>query len=313
MFQVVGGTDRLAAGFAAKLADRITYNAEVREIRQKDHGVEISYMLNGAAKTIAADYGVSAMPMTIISKLPVVDLDEGLKKEMAAVQYAASGKIGLQFKRRFWEEDDQIFGGISRTDQDITQIVYPSHGYLGRKGVLIGYYQSGAKAAEMAARTPRRTRGAGARARQADPSAIRDRVRVLVLGVVAEREIQRGRVGADDARGAQDAVPEVARAGSADVLRRGSLQQPDGVDVRRARVRPFGRVGGSHAREGGRFTEGGGVMRTRLGAWIAALLLGGAVASLAEQQPAPAAPAAQRRSRTSRSTAARRESSRRAS
>ena len=77
-----------------------------------------------------------------------------LKKEMAAVQYASSGKIGLQFKRRFWEEDDQIFGGISRTDQEITQIVYPSHGYLGRKGVLIGYYQSGARAAEMAARTP---------------------------------------------------------------------------------------------------------------------------------------------------------------
>jgi monoamine oxidase len=153
MFQVVGGTDRLAAGFAAKLADRIIYNAEVREIRQKDNGVEISYMVNGAAKTMAADYGVSAIPMTILSKLPVVDLAEDLKKEMAAVQYAASGKIGLQFKRRFWEEDDQIFGGISRTDQEITQIVYPSHGYLGKKGVLIGYYQSGARAAEMAART----------------------------------------------------------------------------------------------------------------------------------------------------------------
>ena len=111
-------------------------------------------MLGGAARTVTADYGVSAMPMTILSKLQVVDLAEDLKKEMAAVQYASSGKIGLQFKRRFWEEDDQIFGGISRTDQDITQIVYPSHGYLGRKGVLIGYYQSGARAAEMAARTP---------------------------------------------------------------------------------------------------------------------------------------------------------------
>ena len=153
MFQVVGGTDRLAAGFASKLADRITYGAEVREIRQKDHGVEISYIVGGAAKTMTANYGVSAMPMTILSKLPVVDLDESLKKEMAAVQYAASGKIGLQFKRRFWEEDDQIFGGISRTDQDITQIVYPSHGYLGQKGVLIGYYQSGTRATEMAART----------------------------------------------------------------------------------------------------------------------------------------------------------------
>lgn len=154
MFQVVGGTDRLAAGFAAKLADRITYGAEVREVRQKAGGVEVTYLVGGAPKVITADYGVSALPMTIMSKMPVLDLDEGLKKEMAAVQYAASGKIGLQFKRRFWEEDEQIFGGISRTDQDITQIVYPSTGYLGTKGVLIGYYQSGPRAAEMAARTP---------------------------------------------------------------------------------------------------------------------------------------------------------------
>ena len=69
---------------------------------------------------------------------------------MAAVPYAAAGKIGLQFSRRFWEEDDRIFGGISKTDQDITQIVYPSSNYLGRKGVLVGYYQNGAKAAAMA-------------------------------------------------------------------------------------------------------------------------------------------------------------------
>ena len=74
MFQVVGGTDRLAAGFAAKLADRITYGAEVREIRQNDGGVEISYLVGGAAQTMMADYGVSAMPMTILSRLPVVDL-----------------------------------------------------------------------------------------------------------------------------------------------------------------------------------------------------------------------------------------------
>ena len=154
MFQVIGGTDRLAAGFASKLANRISYGAEVREIRQTNTGVEINYTVGGTAKTVTADYGVSALPMTVMSKLPVLDLDEGLKKEMTAVQYAASGKIGLQFKRRFWEEDDQIFGGISRTDQEITQIVYPSHGYLGTKGVLIGYYQSGARAAEMAARTP---------------------------------------------------------------------------------------------------------------------------------------------------------------
>ena len=41
----------------------------------------------------------------------------------AAVNYSSAGKIGLQFSRRFWEEDDGIFGGITRTDQEITQTV----------------------------------------------------------------------------------------------------------------------------------------------------------------------------------------------
>ena len=38
---------------------------------------------------------------------------------IAAVPYAAAIKVGLQFKRRFWEEDDRIYGGISYTDLPI--------------------------------------------------------------------------------------------------------------------------------------------------------------------------------------------------
>jgi monoamine oxidase len=83
----------------------------------------------------------------------VADFDSNLRAAIAAVPYASAGKIGLQFSRRFWEEDDSIYGGISKTDQEIAQIVYPSSGYLGGKGVLIGYYQNGANAAAMAGRT----------------------------------------------------------------------------------------------------------------------------------------------------------------
>jgi monoamine oxidase len=46
----------------------------------------------------------------------------------------------LQFRRRFWEEDEEIYGGRSWTDQEIGQIIYPSHGFQERKGVLVGYY-----------------------------------------------------------------------------------------------------------------------------------------------------------------------------
>ena len=34
---------------------------------------------------------------------------------------SASAKIGLQMKRRFWEQDEQIYGGITSTDQVIAR------------------------------------------------------------------------------------------------------------------------------------------------------------------------------------------------
>ena len=73
---------------------------------------------------------------------------------IASVPYAAAGKMGLQFKRRFWEEDDQIFGGASKTDMDIAQIIYPSSGYLGKKGVLVGYYLQGQTGRPIGDKTP---------------------------------------------------------------------------------------------------------------------------------------------------------------
>ncbi|HVK07120.1 MAG TPA: FAD-dependent oxidoreductase, partial [Armatimonadaceae bacterium] len=59
---------------------------------------------------------------------------------VAAARYGTAGKIGLQFRRRFWEEEDRIYGGITRTDPPCLQIWYPSHGFFAPKGVLVGYY-----------------------------------------------------------------------------------------------------------------------------------------------------------------------------
>ncbi len=44
-------------------------------------------------------------------------------------------------KRRFWEEDEAIYGGITRTDLPIRRIGYPCSGYgSSGKGVLLGAY-----------------------------------------------------------------------------------------------------------------------------------------------------------------------------
>lgn len=68
------------------------------------------------------------------------DFSQPVQAAIAAARYDAAGKIGLQFKRRFWEQDDDIYGGRSWTDQAIGQVIYPSHGFNARKGVLVGYY-----------------------------------------------------------------------------------------------------------------------------------------------------------------------------
>jgi monoamine oxidase len=48
--------------------------------------------------------------------------------------------MGLAMKRRFWEEDDQIFGGHLYSNLPLGEFSYPSNDYFSRKGVLLGLY-----------------------------------------------------------------------------------------------------------------------------------------------------------------------------
>ena len=41
-------------------------------------------------------------------------------------------------KRRFWEEDDQIFGGHLYSSLPLGEFSYPSTGYFSKKGVPLG-------------------------------------------------------------------------------------------------------------------------------------------------------------------------------
>jgi monoamine oxidase len=71
---------------------------------------------------------------------------------MAAVRattYSNSAKVGLAMKRRFWEEDDQIFGGHLYSNLPIGELSYPSNGYFSRKGVLLGLYVNGGPVANL--------------------------------------------------------------------------------------------------------------------------------------------------------------------
>ena len=60
--------------------------------------------------------------------------------ELENEQVCGFDKVAFQSKRRFWEEDSNIYGGISLTEKDITQIWYPSTEFQSDQGVLVGAY-----------------------------------------------------------------------------------------------------------------------------------------------------------------------------
>ncbi|MBO1346766.1 MAG: flavin monoamine oxidase family protein [Hormoscilla sp. GUM202] len=149
MFQPVGGMDRIAKAFENRVGNLITYQAEVKEIRKTPRGVRVMYTdKTGKRQQMTGDFCICTIPLSVLKNIPA-DFSPDMKAAINSVVYLSTGKIGLQFKRRFWEEDDGIMGGISRTNQNITQIFYPSYGYLSSQGILVGYYNFGEAAVEM--------------------------------------------------------------------------------------------------------------------------------------------------------------------
>jgi monoamine oxidase len=157
MFQPVGGMDMISKAFAREVGKLVRFNSKVTAIRQDGSGVTAIFedsKRGGAPQQVRADWCLCTIPLTILSQ---IEMNVGPKMQAAidAVPYTSSVKVGLQFKRRFWEEDEAIFGGISYTDLPISQIGYPQHGVAaGGKGVLLGAYLFGPPAFEFTAMAP---------------------------------------------------------------------------------------------------------------------------------------------------------------
>jgi monoamine oxidase len=143
MFQPIGGMDGIAKGFEREVGDLITYNAKVTSLQQDETGVTVTWTDSangGETHTSTADYCVCTIPFSVLSQIEH-NLSSKLSSVIYNMAYNGSVKWGLEFKRRFWEQDENIYGGISYTDLDIGQISYPSTGYMSDgPGVLLGGY-----------------------------------------------------------------------------------------------------------------------------------------------------------------------------
>jgi len=157
LFQPVGGMGCIGDAFKREVGDLIRYNAKVIKLEQAPKKVTVTYVdsVNGGApQTATADWCLCTIPLSVLSQ---IDMDVGPKMQAAinAVPYEASTKVGLQFKRRFWEQDEHIYGGITYTDLPIRVIAYPNTGYQSSgKGVVLGGYMFGPNAYEFTSLPP---------------------------------------------------------------------------------------------------------------------------------------------------------------
>jgi len=67
-------------------------------------------------------------------------LSQNKRRAIRQLHYDASAKILFQCRRRFWEEDEGIFGGGTVTDLAVRNIFYPESGRETGRGVLLASY-----------------------------------------------------------------------------------------------------------------------------------------------------------------------------
>lgn len=157
LFQPVGGMDQIWKAFLrTPVGKRIQYRREVVRVDNITEGGEARIKVthrpsgsSGGGEAIIADWCISTIPLPILAKVGN-NFTPDYAKAVASVNFANTCKVGWQTNSRFWETKNQMYGGISYTTDNITQMWYPSWDYFGKKGILTGAYNYDADAEKMA-------------------------------------------------------------------------------------------------------------------------------------------------------------------
>jgi monoamine oxidase len=155
MFQPVGGMDQIPRALVRAIgAPKVRTGCAVTKITDTGGGVTVTYTQGGRTHQIDADYCIGALPPNILAKIPH-NLGTGVQSALEGITPQSAGKIGLEYRSRWWESDHNIYGGITETDQDVVHIWHPSYGFHGERGVMIGYYNYADTADAYAKLTPK--------------------------------------------------------------------------------------------------------------------------------------------------------------
>jgi len=141
MVEIEGGTDRLPHAFLPELKDNIRFGAKMIAMDQSPDDVTIHYETKAGKFSETGDYAIITVPFPVLRHVEVLKpFTRAKQRAIRQLHYDASAKILFQCKRRFWEEDDGIFGGGTLTDLPIRNLYYPDHGRETGRGIILASY-----------------------------------------------------------------------------------------------------------------------------------------------------------------------------
>ena len=136
--------------FREFFGDRLKLNSPVTKINQDEDGVTVTYTDSETGESVdeRGDYVMCNIPLSALLKVSV-NFSDSMNTAIRSVPYAMALRMGIGYKRRFWEQDDWIYGGQSFSNDPILGILsYPDDGYLLEEGgVMLGMYNFGNNAA----------------------------------------------------------------------------------------------------------------------------------------------------------------------
>jgi monoamine oxidase len=112
----------------------------VRQIRQSPTDVTVTYLdqKTGKSDSITADYCICTMPFSVVKTIDT-DFSSDVKALISETSYDSGYKVAWE-ARRFWEQEYNIYGGLSYLRHIVDVVWYPSAEFFSSKGIIVGGY-----------------------------------------------------------------------------------------------------------------------------------------------------------------------------
>ncbi len=137
-YTIRGGSDLLPRAFAARLADKIRYDAPVVRIEHDARQVRVVYLQSGAHTRITADRLVCTVPFSVLKRMEISPgFSEEKQRAIEQLPYTSVARTFLQTRKKFWL--DEGLSGSATTDLSNMMVFDGAPNQSGTRGILESY------------------------------------------------------------------------------------------------------------------------------------------------------------------------------